>query len=207
MIAGHARKLIVASACLLLLGGANACAQTIFNFNFTFASSLSDGANYGTFTGAFITDPTPDVAGSYTVSRINATLGGLRVSLLPPDTLGGNDNIINYPTSTDNPGYFTINGVSFMLPDGTPLNIYYYGEPGAYDYAITPVDQLNQGAAYTGTVTLRAPGPVAGGGVASFIALCLAGLLTRLRFFVGLGRRALGHATRRTRDESVGAAR
>jgi len=170
-----------------LLGSSGASAQLLtFDFRFSFVS----GADYGTLVGAFTAaqSGTPNV---YNIQGINGTLGGSSASLLGQNTFMGNDNILKYP---QNPGYFTVGGVSFKVNE-TPYNLYYYGTIGGkgFDYAIT-AEGASGSSVYSGTVVQAAPGPAAGMGLLSFVSLSLAVFAARFRACLDLSKRAFRRA-------------
>ncbi len=185
----HAAIFVIA----LCEGPALAQVVSTFDFDFTFVSSYSGDGGYGSLVGSFTAT---GGAGSYTITSVQGTLGGQTITLLAPMAFAGNDNALYYPA---NPGYFTLGGVSFAMK-GVDYNLYYY--QGLY--GITTVDSLNEGAAYTGTVTLDpAPGPIPGAGLMSFVGLGISSLAMRFRAGVDFLRRAVSLTRARRRPPAT----
>lgn len=169
---------------------------TTFDFDFSYVSSITPGANYGTLVGSFTATGS---AASYVISSMSGTLNGDSVTLLAPGAFGGNDNKLKYSTKSKKTPYFDVSGVSFVA-NGIQLNLYYTGKGGSpkNSYIVTSTGTLGSGAVYTGTVTkVGAPGPVPGAGLWSFGGLFFGGVATRFRLCAAIGARAWREAIAR----------
>jgi len=124
----------------------------VFEFAYTIASTVETPIAVSA-AGVLTADPTGTL-GEYLVTAIEGTRNGEAITaLLPPSSLGGNDNLI-FPAGP----YLTGNGLSYRVAGAGDtgrggVNVYLaegeIGEPGGVNY--TEADQL---VGYTPTFTL-----------------------------------------------------
>ena len=194
MAGGRNRTRAAALLAVTLLCNNQAAAQalTTFDFSFTYNSGKTD---YGALTGTFLALSVTGSPNTYLVQSMSGTLAGAPVTLLEPGAFAGNDNTLIYPGA---PISVSFGGVAFTA-NGVQSNIFGMGH-----YYVLSQTRRVEGSTYNGSVTLRAaPGPAAGAGGLSFVALCFAGLATRFRTLARLARPLLGLAGPAAMDHSI----
>jgi hypothetical protein len=108
------RKLLITFCYVALMTLGSICAKAdsvIFGFSFT--GPVDSGS------GLFVTSTTA-TPGQYLVTAVSGTTDGLNIiSLLPPATFFGNDNLVFFPGTP-----FDASGVAYELSDGSAINLF-----------------------------------------------------------------------------------
>jgi hypothetical protein len=142
--------------------GAYGPAQASLSWNFT---TDMDGGGNGTLTTG------PLSAGSYLITGISGTFGGVTITGLP--VLSGTDDLL-YPA----PEYLDGLGIGFSLSNGTDVVL--WAEGGGLFFGVE-----TNGQGFRGTFSASQVSPIPEPGTAGILAPCLAALP-----FVGRRRRA-----------------
>jgi len=116
---------------VLVMGSVGAMADT---FSFSFAGGAQSGS------GVITADPT-STPGEFAITGITGVTDGFAITLLeaPSSSSGFNDNLLFYPVAL---GYLDFGGVSYILSNGTDVNLFYAS--GAYLIAHGSLEVLTQ---------------------------------------------------------------
>ena len=141
----------------VLLGLSASLTVHASSFNLSFSGSGDSG------TVSLTANPTATV-GEFLISAADGTIDGSSVSLLAPGTYPmpfPNDNLFLFPATAGELS-FDVNGVSFLLGDGTEFNL--YGQAGEYFATAGPlraVSDITSVAVTSGTSVTPEPSSVA----------------------------------------------